>query len=266
MAALEIRAAARTHASREHAVGIFDPHLATSIAISAAIFAGAVVSGLMGFAFSAVAGAILLHVLPPVEAVPLMMACSIITQAISLVGLRGSVQWCGNPVLIAGGIIGMVPALYLLHHVDAKCFRIGFGAFLVVYAGWMLLRPAAARIQDAPQKMRDAIVGFGGGLVGGLTAMPGALPVIWCDLRGMPKEQQRALVQPYIAVMQVSALALLLLRHSLSREAILNLTMSLPALAAGAGIGVLMFRRVNEAVFRSAVLVVLGFAGVTLVI
>ena len=68
------------------------------------------------------------------------------------------------------------------------------------------------------------------------------------------------------ARVQVSALALLLLRHSLSSEAILNLTMSLPALAVGAGIGVLMFRRVNEAVFRSAVLVVLAFAGVTLVI
>ena len=39
----------------------------------------------MGFAFSAVAGAVLLHVLPPAEAVPLMMACSIVTQAISLV-------------------------------------------------------------------------------------------------------------------------------------------------------------------------------------
>ena len=36
------------------------------------VFAGAVVSGFCGFAFSAVAGAILLHALPPSEAVPLM--------------------------------------------------------------------------------------------------------------------------------------------------------------------------------------------------
>ena len=56
--------------------------LAPFLIVGLGLFAGAVVSGLMGFAFSAVAGAILLHVLPPSEAVPLMMACSTVTQAV----------------------------------------------------------------------------------------------------------------------------------------------------------------------------------------
>src|SRR5882757_7867108 len=51
--------------------------LASYLLLSAAVFAGAFVSGLAGFAFSAVAGGILLHVFLPLEAVPLMMACSI---------------------------------------------------------------------------------------------------------------------------------------------------------------------------------------------
>src|ERR1044072_7656387 len=42
-----------------------------------ALFAGALVSGLAGFAFSAVAGAILLQWLPPAETVPLLLVCSI---------------------------------------------------------------------------------------------------------------------------------------------------------------------------------------------
>ena len=57
------------------------------------IFAGAVVSGLTGFAFSAVAGALLLHVLPPSEAVPLMMVCSVLVQSASLVSLWRHIQW-----------------------------------------------------------------------------------------------------------------------------------------------------------------------------
>jgi len=56
---------------------LFDP--VSYLIVSAGVFAGAVVSGLVGFAFSAVAGVVLLHVLPPTEAVPLMMACSIVT-------------------------------------------------------------------------------------------------------------------------------------------------------------------------------------------
>jgi uncharacterized membrane protein YfcA len=102
--------------------------------VSVATFAGAVVSGLAGFAFSAVAGAILLHVLPPTEAVPLMMGCSIVTQAVSLVSLRGTVKWRVDPVMIGSGAIGVLPALVLLSLVDAHLFRIGFGIFLVAYA------------------------------------------------------------------------------------------------------------------------------------
>jgi len=234
--------------------------------VSAGIFAGAVVSGLVGFAFSAVAGAILLHVLPPTEAVPLMMACSIVTQAVSLVALRGRMQWRGSTLLIAGGVLGIFPAVWLLHHVDATVIRIGFGSFLVLYAGTMLLRPASVARPGLPGRLRHAVVGFGGGLVGGLTAMPGALPTLWCDLRGMPKDQQRGLVQPYITAMQVIALALLVAQNSLSKQALWQVTLSLPALAAGAALGVLLFHRLSDASFRNAVLMALMVAGLLLVV
>ena len=64
------------------------PDLATNVLLSVAVFAGAFVSGLAGFAFSAVAGAILLRIFQPLEAVPLMMACSIGVQAANLWALR----------------------------------------------------------------------------------------------------------------------------------------------------------------------------------
>jgi uncharacterized membrane protein YfcA len=130
----------------------------------------------------------------------------------------------------------------------------------------MLLRPAAARAGAVPGRLRHAVVGFGGGLVGGLTAMPGALPAIWCDLRGMPRDQQRGLVQPYIVTMQLFALTLMLSRHSVSSKALLSLTFNLPALAAGAALGVVMFRRIDDAVFRRVVLAVLLLAGLLLVV
>ncbi len=50
---------------------------ASFLLLSTAVFLGSFVSGLAGFAFSAAAGVILLHILAPQEAVPLMMACSL---------------------------------------------------------------------------------------------------------------------------------------------------------------------------------------------
>jgi uncharacterized membrane protein YfcA len=109
-----------------------------------------------------------------------------------------------------------------------------------------------------------ALIGFGGGLIGGLTAMPGAIPTIWCDMRGMPKSDQRGLVQPFIAIMQLFALALLLQRHSLSSKVVIDLAISLPALFAGSMLGIVAFRNINEIGFRRTILVLLLFSGASL--
>jgi uncharacterized membrane protein YfcA len=233
--------------------------------LSLAVFAGAFVSGFAGFAFSAVAGGILLHVLPPIEAVPLMMACSVGVQATNLWALRRNIQWKESLVLVLGGLAGVPIAVWLLHSADTRLFREGFGAIVAVYAGYMLFRPGVTYLQEMKQS-RKALVGFGGGLIGGLTAMPGALPTIWCDMHGVPKNEQRGLVQPFIAAMQIFALALMLVRRDLSSDVLFDLAWSLPALLAGSVLGILAFRNVNETTFRRLILIVLLISGVLLLL
>jgi uncharacterized membrane protein YfcA len=234
------------------------------VLLSVAVFSGAVVSALAGFAFSAVAGAILLHLMPPIEAVPLMMACSILVQVTSLLALLRGVQWRRSLVLAGSGLLGIVPAVYLLQHVDTRLFRVGFGVFVAGYSAYMLLRAAVTRRACASGSIGEGLVGFGGGLIGGLTAMPGALPTIWCDMQGIPKGEQRGLVQPFIVLMQLIALALLLPGLAWSSRMLLDLAVSIPALAAGAAVGVMLFGRVNDAVFRRVVLMTLFISGLTL--
>jgi len=230
------------------------------------VFAGAVVSGMAGFAFSAVAGAMLLHVLPPAEAIPLMMICSITVQGVSLVMLRTHLIWRGNLALVAGGLLGIPPALFLLRHIDTGAFRVGFGVFLALYSAFMIFRPSIAGLRTNTGGAQDAAVGFAGGVIGGLTAMPGALPTIWCDLRGMPKDQQRGLVQPFIAAMQVFALVLMLAQQSMPRRVLLDVAVGLPGLAAGTAVGLALFGRMNDITFRRAILTVLFAAGLGLLL
>ena len=128
--------------------------------LSVAVFSGAFVSGLAGFAFSAVAGGILLHVLEPMEAVPLMMACSIGVQATNLWALRKSIQWKDSLVLVIGGLLGIPIAVWLLHTTDTKTFREGFGLLVALYAGYMLFRPSLTYLQHM-NRSRNALVGFG---------------------------------------------------------------------------------------------------------
>jgi uncharacterized protein len=129
----------------------------------------------------------------------------------------------------------------------------------------MLFRPSLKYLKQMNWG-RNALVGFGGGLIGGLTAMPGALPTIWCDMHGVPKNQQRGLVQPFIAVMQISALAVLLARHDLSSKVLIDLAFSIPALLAGSALGIFAFRNINESTFRRIILIILLFSGAALIV
>jgi hypothetical protein len=43
-----------------------------------------------------------------------------------------------------------------------------------------------------------------------MTAMPGAVPTLWCDLHGVPRLEQRGIVQPFMLVIPVAAILLLL--------------------------------------------------------
>lgn len=45
-----------------------------------------------------------------------------------------------------------------------------------------------------------------GGITGGAIAFPGVAPTIWCGLRGLPKDVQRGVVQPFILAIQVATL------------------------------------------------------------
>jgi uncharacterized protein len=233
--------------------------------LSVAVFLGAFVSGFAGFAFSAVAGGILLHTLLPIEAVPLMMACSVGVQATNLWALRRDIQWKQSLVLVLGGVLGVPISVWLLQTTDARAFREVFGLVVALYAGYMLFRPSLAYL-ELMNRSRNALVGFGGGLIGGLTAMPGALPTIWCDMHGVPKNQQRGLVQPFIAAMQIFSLALMFVQHDLSLSVLANLLLSIPALIAGSVLGILAFRNVSEQIFRRIILAVLLVSGLLLVV
>jgi uncharacterized membrane protein YfcA len=236
------------------------------LALGLAAFLGGVVCGFAGFAYSAVAGAILLHALEPLLAIPLMMSCSILSQVTSLAVLRRLVVWREIVPMMIGGAAGVPIAMYLLTLVEARAFRAAFGTFLVSYALYMLARPAAKAVVAACYPVAHSAVGFAGGFLGGLTAMPGAVPVIWCDLRGVPKERQRALVQPFILGMQVLALVTLAcIPGAIHRDLAMDVMLSLPPLAVGTCAGIMLFGRVDEARFRQSVLLLLLVSGALMI-
>jgi len=230
------------------------------------IFFGTGVSAFAGFAGLGGAGAVLLHVLPPQHVIPLIMLCSIATQASCLFYLRPSINWRMMAKMAAGGLTGLPIALHVLPMMDGSLFRLGFGWLLVAYACYMLLSMSAQPVSTHVLRQSSVpLVGFAGGLVGGMTAMPGAVPTLWCDLHGVSRLEQRGIVQPFMLVIQVAAI--LLLWQAPDSDVIYWNTFAivLPAVAAGTWVGLTLFRQVDGLGFRRAVLVLLMLSGATLI-
>jgi len=236
--------------------------------ISVAVFSGAVVSGFAGFAFSAVAGAILLHVMPPMEAVPLMMACSVLVQLASLCALMRGVQWRRSLILAAGGLLGIAPAVYLLQHVDTWLFRIGFGVFVAVYSAYMLLRSAVTR-----RPCSGGVIGEGAGR---LRRRPDRRPhrdarcAAHHLVRSARCAQRRAArrgFSRFILIMQLVALALLLAaRRMVVRDHVRSCRQHPGACGRRGGQASRCFGRVDESLFRRVVLTTLLVSGMALMV
>ena len=243
----------------------------TAGAIVMVLFLAGVVSGLSGFAFSAVAAGIL-WLLPPLQAVPLIMLLSTCNQLLSVgalrkeLVLRSTAEREGALPYITGGVGGVPIGLVLLEALPTRLFASGLGLFLIIYSVVVLLKPDGLRIRLSGWKPAVA-AGAAGGIVGGFSAFPASIPAVYLGLRGLSKAQTRSITQPYILVMQLISLSILALtRHAIFNTEFWSLwALTLPAVLLGTSTGVALYRRMSEVNFRRAVLVLLMVSGVSLV-
>jgi uncharacterized membrane protein YfcA len=237
-------------------------------AVLGGVFVAAFASGLAGFAFNLVGAGILLHLLPPQETAPVMVVASLLIQGATLGVVRTHMRWAAIRPFVLGGALGTPFGVLVLGRASAGAITAFIGALLVFYAGTMLARIALRR---APPVLRggaaaDTAVGFAGGVLGGLGGFSGALPVMWGDLKGLRKDQARAIFQPYIVAMQVVAAIALLAAGFFTRESVILLASIMPALFLGTWLGLRAYRAIPAEGFRVVLLGLLLASGLSLVI
>jgi len=233
------------------------------------ILAGALsagfVSGLSGFAFAMVALGFWAHAIPPTTMVPLIVACSTCSQLYSMTRLRRTLRLDLAMPFILGGLAGIPIGVWLLDWIAAEPFKFAVGLFLIAYGGLMLLRGHAPPIRWGGRPA-DAAVGWIGGVMGGIAGLSGAVPTIWCALRGWSREDQRGTFQPFSLALQAAALGSYAVKGLLTEEVGLLFAFSLPAMALGVGAGLALYHRIDDGQFRRLVLWLLMISGVLLVV
>ena len=228
----------------------------------------ALLSGIAGFAFGAIAGAMLFQFRHDiVGVVQILLICSIANQSLSVWALRRDIRPVVVAPFLAGGLIGVPAGVWLLLHLDAGTYVRALGAILFVYGGYMLLRSPIV-LRRSPV-IGDVAAGFLGGMAGGFAATPGAVVSIWCGMKGWDKVRQRAVFQPFILLMQFVALALIAAMHrhgALGAEIPRIVWACVPAGLVGTWWGLAWFRRLTDRQFAVAIDLLLIASGAGLVL
>ncbi len=238
--------------------------IAHAIFLVVGALAGGIVSGLTGFGTAITALGIWVYAIPPTDASSLAIVCSTVSQAQNLHLIWRTIDWKRVLVFVIPGLLGVPVGTLLLPQIDPRLFKLGLGAFLVIYPAYVLVR--TSQIETAwGGRTADGVVGFVSGILGGLTGLSGVLPVVWTDVRGWSKGQRRSVVQFYNMAILSFALVAHAVSGLLTRQVAMEVLVVLPATIGGAWLGASAYRRLADHGYQRAVMALLLISGATLV-
>jgi uncharacterized membrane protein YfcA len=232
--------------------------------VNGAALAGRVM-GLVGFGTGLAALGFWLFVVDPVLAVPLVSICSLATTVFTLRAYSHAISWTRLAPFFAGAVAGLPLGILLLARLDPAIFKTAMGIFLISYTLFRLRvmpRLTLARVG----RSGDALVGIGGGILGGFAAIPGPLTTVWCGLRGWSKDEQRAVYQPFNQIIILLAFAGYATQGLVTPELGLLAFYCVPASLVGMAVGMAGYKRISEKQFQRLVLCLLLASGTMLVV
>jgi uncharacterized membrane protein YfcA len=226
--------------------------------------AGGFVSGLAGFGTGLVALGIWLYAFPPSIAVPLVLICSIVSQTATLLSFWRLIDFKLVWPFLVGGLAGVLPGVMLVAHADPRLFKLSVGLLLLVFptALYFSRRPLALTFGG---RALDMLVGFAGGVLGGLAGLSGPLPTLWASVRGWGKDERRGVFQTFNWTILTAALCLQAGTGLIGSDLVGFALLALPGTILGAWLGARTYRALSDKNFRDVVLGLLFLSGVGLV-
>lgn len=221
------------------------------------------VQGLSGFAFGLVAMSVWAWSVEPKLAAVLATFGALTGQLIAAFSHKRRLDKRLLLPFVLGGLVGVPLGVWLLPRLDVVLFKAGLGALLVIWCPAMLMARNLPKV-SAGGRAADALAGLAGGICSGVGGFAGAIPTLWCTLRRMDKDAQRAVVQNF-------NLAMLAVSFSLQMGTGLVSVAMLPLLAVVAAcvlvpvlLGARLYVGISEQAFRQIVLGLLTVSGVVL--
>lgn len=226
--------------------------------------AGGLVLGLTGFGTGITALVFWLHAVPPVVAGPLVVVCSLIGQVQTLPKIWHAIDLRRVAPFIVGGLLGVPIGTLLLAHVSVAAFKLSVGVLLVSYCSYMLIGRVQKRVAWGG-RLIDSLVGFVGGILGGLAGISAPPVTVWTGLRDWSRDARRAVLQAFNTTILGFALIAQVFAGFMTMELLQATLVALPGTILGTWLGRRAYDRLSDARFAQIVLAVLLVCGLMLI-
>jgi len=225
---------------------------------------GGLASGLTGMGFGLSSLPFWAFVLAPSLSAPLVVVCSLVGQVQTLPAIWQHIDVRRLVPYVILGIVGVPVGVWLLPQVSPAAFRVGFGVVLIVTCSLLLWLRVEKRRESS--RVGDALIGLGGGILGGLTGLSGVLNTIWAELHGWGKDERRAIFQGFNFSILLVSIAAMGVAGVLGASLVPMMLLAVPGTMVGVYVGRKLYARVDARRFSRIVLTLQMVAGAVLVL
>ena len=226
------------------------------VLVGAGALLGGAIFGVAGFAYGIIASLFLHHGFPAPDVIFIVVSGALVLNLGMLPRFWRDIDIRRSLPYLAGATLGLPIGLFLLSELDPRVTRTFIALLIIGYCLFALRQQSRdpLRFTGGHGALVDGLVGMAGGAIGGISGLGPMVPAIWYGLRGLSKQEQRALTQPYGIYVQGIMVTWLLGTSTVSPAAIAGITTAAPIMLASAFVGLMAFDRMSTSRFQRLII------------
>lgn len=238
--------------------------LSTILLVAIGAFSGGFVSGLAGFGTGLFALGWWLAAMPLAEAVAMVVTMSIFSGSQGLYTIRKAIKISDLIYLIPPGLVGIAVGFAILDLINQGIVKLLVATLLLLFGSYIIIWRNRPKI-TGHYPLVDIAIGFLSGILGLIAGLSGALPTMWCALNDWSKEKQRAIIQPFIMMINLIVVSVIIWQQLVDIQLVIYMILALPFTIGGAQFGIWVFRRLNDQQFKTLIIWLIIISGASLV-
>lgn len=227
------------------------------------IVISSLVQGSVGFGFVLVSAPLLSLFIPLKTLVPLLVNLSLVINLMVIVSAMKDLVLREIWILIVMGIIGIPIGVYGLNTLSPYTLKMLIGVVILITSIAML---AGFKLKTKNKVYTYSFTGLLSGILNGSISMSGPPIVLFLANEGYEKDKFRANINAYFIITNIITVIVFSLNGLYTIEIFKYTGLQIISLIIGTLLGIRFSRRINEAVFKKLILLLLIITGLITII